>query len=606
LRGDSPTGAGSGSGTASGSASGTAAGSASGTGGRAGTASTFNVSISSAFPGAVPVPNTVQQVNAGGTQSYSVTAATGYTLSSTVTGTCPAGSWSGATYTTGAIVANCTVSFRGTLRTYSVSASGTGVSIAPATPQVITAFNAASFTVTPDPGQAVAPAVGGTCPTGAWTGSVYATGPVLANCTVSFSSGTVSWAGARLLGVANKSTIGAGLAVDADQNVYVTGETEGNLDGNTKSTSLADAYLTKYDELGVKQWTRLLGANLTGGRTSARGAAVDSNGNIFIAGYTRVALPGNSLNGNADLFLAKYDSDGTRLWVRQLGQGGQFTFGSAVAVDGDGNAIVVGNAGGDLDGQSSIGNDDGFVVKYDGNGTRLWTRLVGVTNKLSQIEAVKCDSSNNVVVAGKTNGNMDGNTLTGNEDLLIVKYDANGTRLWTRQLGVAAKLTSASGVTTDASRNVIVTGKTDGALSGNVLTGSEDYLVAKYNANGTMQWVRQQGVSSKFTEAAAVSVGASGDVYVTGETSGALDGQPSANGNDKLFLARYNTAGTRQWTRLVATDTSGHLSGAGVSVASDGVYVLGTAQNGAGVGGVPAPGVNNAYTGKFDFTGVRQ
>ena len=56
-------------------------------------------------------PNTAQTVTAGATKSFTVTSNSGYTRSSTVGGTCPQGSWSGNTWTTGAINAHCAVSF---------------------------------------------------------------------------------------------------------------------------------------------------------------------------------------------------------------------------------------------------------------------------------------------------------------------------------------------------------------------------------------------------------------------------------------------------------------------------------------------------------------
>jgi len=60
-------------------------------------------------------PSTPQTVNYGATQQFTVTANTGYALSQTVGGTCPVGSWTGSTYTTGAITSSCSVSFSATI-----------------------------------------------------------------------------------------------------------------------------------------------------------------------------------------------------------------------------------------------------------------------------------------------------------------------------------------------------------------------------------------------------------------------------------------------------------------------------------------------------------
>src|SRR5262249_8368683 len=59
-------------------------------------------------------PTGEQTVAAGATQALVVPANTGYELSTTVGGTCPAGTWSGSMYTTGTITADCSVSFSAT------------------------------------------------------------------------------------------------------------------------------------------------------------------------------------------------------------------------------------------------------------------------------------------------------------------------------------------------------------------------------------------------------------------------------------------------------------------------------------------------------------
>ena len=73
-------------------------------------------------------PNAVQTVSTGTTQSFAVAANSGLTLSKTVGGTCPTGSWSGTTYTTGLVSSDCTVSFVSGYA-LSVSSSGSGGSV---------------------------------------------------------------------------------------------------------------------------------------------------------------------------------------------------------------------------------------------------------------------------------------------------------------------------------------------------------------------------------------------------------------------------------------------------------------------------------------------
>ncbi len=132
-------------------------------------------------------PSTPQSVNYNTTQNFVVTANTGYTVNTSVGGTCPTGSWSGSTYTTGVITSNCTVIFSAALTTVTPSGDG-NETISPNTPQVVSYNGTQAFTVTANSGYALNSTVGGTCPTGSWSGNVYTTGAITTSCTVHFSS----------------------------------------------------------------------------------------------------------------------------------------------------------------------------------------------------------------------------------------------------------------------------------------------------------------------------------------------------------------------------------------------------------------------------------
>jgi hypothetical protein len=126
------------------------------------------------------------QVVAGGrTATFTATPAVGFKTATMVGGSCPAGSWSGDAWTTGAITGNCTVSFSFTRITYTViPAAGTGGSVS--SPQTVEPEATAAFTVIASSGYVRDSAVGGTCPQGSWRGDVWTTGAITANCTVSF------------------------------------------------------------------------------------------------------------------------------------------------------------------------------------------------------------------------------------------------------------------------------------------------------------------------------------------------------------------------------------------------------------------------------------
>jgi hypothetical protein len=266
--------------------------------------------------------------------------------------------------------------------------------------------------------------------------------------------------------------------------VFVAGNTSGGLDGNTL-TGTWDFFLTKYDNSGVKQYTKQMG--VAGQTTNGRSVAIDSTGNVFVTGFTNGGLDGNMLTGTWDFFLTKYDNSGVKQYTKQMGVAGQTTYGRSVAIDSTGNVFVAGYTSGGLDGNTLTGTWDFFLTKYDNSGVKQYTKQMGAAGQFAAGTSVATDTSGNVFVAGITTGGLDGNTLTGSDDSFVTKYDNSGVKQYTKQMGVAGQSTQGYSVATDASGNVFVAGNTSGGLDGNTLTGSDDSFVTKYDNSGVKQ-----------------------------------------------------------------------------------------------------------------------
>ena len=58
-----------------------------------------------------------------------------------------------------------------------------------------------------------------------------------------------------------------------------------------------------------QQWTKQLG---TSSADQAYGVAVDSSGNVYVTGNTWGGLDGNTSSGDTDLFVVKYNSSGVK------------------------------------------------------------------------------------------------------------------------------------------------------------------------------------------------------------------------------------------------------------------------------------------------------
>jgi hypothetical protein len=269
-------------------------------------------------------------------------------------------------------------------------------------------------------------------------------------------------------------TSSSGIVADAVGYTYAVGSTSGSPSGQTNA-GLKDAFVTKLDPLGSEVWTRLIGSM---GFDFARAVALDQAGNVYVAGDTTGDLggTGNGGGGRADVFLAKLDNAGNILWIHQFGGAGSDVAGG-VGVDADGNAYVGGSISvtvedvpiGDLDvflakydsagnqswfrqfgsSDSDVGNavavdaagnswiagsvdpqggaPDAFVAKYDSAGTRLWIQQFG--SQFGEFaKGVVVDVGGNAYVTGFTNGDFGGPNAGGDngDDAFVFKLDPNG------------------------------------------------------------------------------------------------------------------------------------------------------------------------------------
>ena len=355
------------------------------------------------------------------------------------------------------------------------------------------------------------------------------------------------------------------ITTNSSGNIYIAGETLGSLPGNTNVGS-QDAYIAKYDSSGNQIWIKQFG---TSEDDSAQSVATDNTGNVYITGYTSGSLPGNSSAGSGDAFLAKYDGSGNQTFMKQFGSSG-FDSAQGVAIDSSGNVYIAGYTGGTLLGGSSAGGGDAFLTKYDSSGNQTFIKQFGSSGQDS-VQSVTTDSSGNVYVTGYTSGNLPGNTKVGIQDAFLAKYDGSGNQTFMKQFGSPGQDYGRS-VTTDSSGNVYVTGSTAGSLPGNTKAGSYDAFLAKYDNSGNQTFIKQFG-SSEQDYGQGVATDSSGNVYIAGYTSGSLPGNNSAIVDD-AFLAKYDSSGNRTFIKQFGSSGSDTVDGVAIDNSSN-VYIVG-------------------------------
>lgn len=419
-----------------------------------------------------------------------------------------------------------------------------------------------------------------------------------------------SWSGARQLGTASDDQA-TGVTTDGQGGVYLAGRTQGNLDGLVNQGG-EDIFLAKYDASGDKVFTKVVGTP----RTDAPAVVVDGGGNLYVTGSTAGDLDGNSnadpTGGTSDIFVIKFDAAGEKIFTRQLGTPRE-DLAAGLAVDGQGNFYVAGSTRGDLDGNlnadASGQTFDLFLVKFDTLGNRLFTRQFGTPGD-DLATSVAVDADGNVYVAGVTAAGLDGNVNSdppGSTDLFVMKFDPAGTKLVTRQRGsVGGKFGELTGqMVVDSAGGVYVAGSTDGSMDGNANLGGRDALLVKFDSALNWLFTKQFG-TEKQDAAAAVAVDPGGSVYVTGHTFGGLDGNVNADPagvTSDLFLLKLDSAGNPLFTKQVGTVESD--GGLGLAIDGTGsIFVAGFSNS--GLDGETSNGLSDAIVVKFGPDGSQQ
>ena len=411
-----------------------------------------------------------------------------------------------------------------------------------------------------------------------------------------------SWVGTKQMGVANQLTFGNAVGTDRSGNVYVTGSTRGGLDGNAV-TGVSDFFLTKYTSDGVKVYTKQLG--VANKETVGTAVVTDSNDNVYVAGYTTGGLYGNTMQPDSshEFFISKYDRSGVKQFTRQVGVAGEKKVGIAVTIDANDNIFIAGYTTGALDGYAMTGTVDSFISKFNSDGVKQYTRLLGVAGKETRGYGIATDDHGNVIVAGYTEGSLDDNILTGSRDFFVAKYDNSGVKQFTRQLGAVGAATVGTAVTVDALGDIFVVGYTEGSLDGNTLTGSRDFFVTKYDPRGVKLFTRQLGAVGAATAGNEVATDPSGDVFVTGATTGGLDGNARTGLHD-YFVTKYDPRGVKLFTRqLGVAGREAYGNGVATDAIGD-VFVAGSTSG--GLDGNAQTGVYDFFVAKFDPEGVKK
>ncbi|MHC4755503.1 MAG: SBBP repeat-containing protein [Planctomycetota bacterium] len=251
----------------------------------------------------------------------------------------------------------------------------------------------------------------------------------------------------------------SGIAADNLGNVLVSGTFQEKIDFSgqiLRSQPYSNVFLAKYDNDGNVIWTRLID------NARAKDIAITDRGSVVVVGdfhreltFGSQIIRSTSVLSNADIFIAKYDTDGNPLWCQKAGDK-SYDYGYDVASDESGNIYITGRISSDI-----------FIAKYNRKGKLLWDRRF-VSASFGWGSGITTDLKSNCFITGyfrgliKTSGTS-ASINSRRKILFVSKYTRRGHQTWQMRLDSTDDCRGQS-IASDDSGNIFVTGSFRGEL----------------------------------------------------------------------------------------------------------------------------------------------
>jgi len=388
--------------------------------------------------------------------------------------------------------------------------------------------------------------------------------------------------------------VARGVCLDSLSNAYITGSFSGTttIGGQTlTSNGATDFFIAKLSSNGNLVWAKSFGS---ASLDYAFDIDCEQEGNFFITGGFRQTMtlqPNTTLSstGGFDLFTAKFNTNGDCLWAKTA-TGTSSEYGNEIVTTFNGNVAVIGNTQGTLIIESDtlihLDSTDLFVVKYDANGNKIWSKgLPGMGNAGGR--AISSDDFENTYIAGSFEGNIYidtivfNSTTAPNNDIFISKFSPSGALIWAKQFGGTGD-DYARGIDIDASGNIYLSGVFSNSIDfdGLLLTaaGSSDIFLIKMDSNGNIIWCKKIG-NNGAEEGCEIEVNENGEVFITGGFSQSITlGLTNFNsiGFRDVFIAKLDSSGNFIWAKSAGSNQDDVNYAIGLNGIHEDICTIGT------------------------------
>ncbi len=219
----------------------------------------------------------------------------------------------------------------------------------------------------------------------------------------------------------SENNILAGNVLKSSDNLFTLEQTSTKQFGNSNPKK-ENIFLVKKNAFGSREWIMDLGIT---DEESGISMTFDSYENVYITGYKRNRFEFKKNSGDFTVFLAKYNSSGSRDWIKKLGKS-EVEYGARLIVDSYDNIYVTGFSN-IFESDNEVVSRKTLLAKYDISGNIEWTKILGSSLTYFAWD-ITVDSKDNIYLSGFSKSSFEQN-IGWKEDILLMKFNKDGIKL---------------------------------------------------------------------------------------------------------------------------------------------------------------------------------
>ena len=294
-------------------------------------------------------------------------------------------------------------------------------------------------------------------------------------------------------------------------NMLFTGYFDGNFGGTIPNCSYQDdnIVLGSLDSNLSLKWITVFAGN---GVDRGKQLCHTRDGEYVLlaeSGSSDGDFPVNTGNsGGRDIWIIKFDNNGSRIWSKDYGGNGDDQ-GISIAATADSGFIVLGScngSGGDIPFtySSSPFTADWFVLKIDKDGNKQWCKTLGGSGLEWSTGTILTANQSYYLISGSNSKDHDcldttwhSSNVNTDYDIFLIKLDTGGNTLWTKSFGGSLAEIANSAELDPFDSTVLIAGTSasnDYQAVGNHSTNlNKDLWVIKTDKDGKLIWSKMLG-----------------------------------------------------------------------------------------------------------------